>query len=537
MKPGSRAISGGERPRRQYGHRIRRTLLIALMAALVVDPAAAQAQTSEPRLAYTVRPEREGTEVTHLKVDLQITGPIDAGRPFTLKLPTTHLGRSGIADRIADLKLTDARGEVPLRVTDDAEKPSGFATLFRRWSAARPVEPPLSLSYTSRPTHYTRGPIYETYAVAGGVSGGGMHIYVLPETIGSASVDIGWDLSGLSQGSSFASSFSEGNFTFQGSPDRLWQSVFMAGRLGAYMPADETGWRMHWLGRLEFNPLDEFTWAHKAYKAWRSFFGDVTTPFYRGFAIAAGGGGGNGLYKSFIVTAPPGTENVTNPRNRIVMAHEMGHYFISVLDDGTGETMPNGERMAEGTFWFTEGLNMYYTRLVLLRVGLISADEYEADLSQWVQQYYGNAYRGYSNEALTRIGFSTGFGGQGDALSIPYSRGSLFWADVDARIRTRSKGKRSLDDVIVPLVSGRLNHGMHFNREKLLGALTAELGPSIRDHFNAVIERGALIAPPSAAFGPCFERHEKAYEVAGKVLHGYEWKRIASVPEDRCHTW
>ncbi|WP_374597948.1 hypothetical protein [Sphingosinicella sp.] len=74
MKLGRGAISDGERPRRWGDRRIRRTLLSALMAALVVDPAAAQAQTSEPRLAYTVRPEREGTEVTHLKVDLQITG-------------------------------------------------------------------------------------------------------------------------------------------------------------------------------------------------------------------------------------------------------------------------------------------------------------------------------------------------------------------------------------------------------------------------------------------------------------------------------
>ncbi|WP_374598006.1 hypothetical protein [Sphingosinicella sp.] len=78
---------------------------------------------------------------------------------------------------------------------------------------------------------------------------------------------------------------------------------------------------------------------------------------------------------------------------------------------------------------------------------------------------------------------------------------------------------------------------MHFNREKLLGALAAELAPSIRDHFNAVIECGALIEPPSGAFGPCFERHENAYEVAGKLLHGYEWKRIASVPEERRHSW
>ena len=51
-------------------------------------------------------------------------------------------------------------------------------------------------------------------------------------------------------------------------------------------------------------------------------------------------------------------------------------------------------------------------------------------------------------------------GGRGELLSIKheavtrdsYERGILFWADMDSRIRAASNGRRSLDNVMIPLV-------------------------------------------------------------------------------------
>src|ERR1700752_4060401 len=39
------------------------------------------------------------------------------------------------------------------------------------------------------------------------------------------------------------------------------------------------------------------------------------------------------------------------------------------------------------------------------------------------------------------------------AQNISYERGTLFWAEMDARIRAASDGKRNLDNVMVPLIT------------------------------------------------------------------------------------
>src|SRR6185436_6824895 len=46
------------------------------------------------------------------------------------------------------------------------------------------------------------------------------------------------------------------------------------------------------------------------------------------------------------------------------------------------------------------------------------------------------------------------------AQNISYERGTLFWAEMDARIRAASKGQRNLDNVIVPLVKRARGSGV-----------------------------------------------------------------------------
>jgi hypothetical protein len=71
----------------------------------------------------------------------------------------------------------------------------------------------------------------------------------------------------------------------------------------------------------------------------------------------------------------------------------------------------------------------------------------------------------------------------------------------------------------------------------LLDALVKEIGPSARERFEAVIVRGETIVPETGAFGPCFERRAAKFEVEGKEVEAYEWRRAPAVPEARCREW
>jgi predicted metalloprotease with PDZ domain len=104
---------------------------------------------------------------------------------------------------------------------------------------------------------------------------------------------------------------------------------------------------------------------------------------------------------------------------------------------------------------------------------------------------------GDQREATLSFGFSAGVAG-GSAQNVPYTRGSLFFADVDARIRVASNGRRKLDDVMLPLFDRR-RRGEALTVETLLASLASEIGPSVRDRFEAVLMRGETIVPDSHA--------------------------------------
>jgi predicted metalloprotease with PDZ domain len=180
-------------------------------------------------------------------------------------------------------------------------------------------------------------------------------------------------------------------------------------------------------------------------------------------------------------------------------------------------------------------MNTHYTRLLLLRAGLLPLIEYEREINMYARNYYTNPYRNLGSDSLRIVGFSTGFGTSG-AQNLAYSRGSLFWGDIDARIRAASGGRRKLDDVIVPLLVAR-ERGERFTQQVLLDALVRELGPSVQAHFDAVITRGETLVPASGAFGPCLERKATKYTREGLEYDGYEWARVSAVPEEQCRSW
>ena len=509
--------------------------LFALCTLLGAAPVVSQstAPASPVEITMTVRPLRGGVpEVTTIQVRTEIRGALDqAGSSFSVQAPVTYAGVRNIADRVDSLIIVDANGPLSLRVEDDPADRGGFP-YYRHWRTDRRVVPPVVMTYRMRPFVGTQvpGPQFDFYAHGGGISAGGMALFVVPERIPAATTRVRWDLSDLAAGSTAASTYGDGDFETTGPPAQIIQAYYMAGPLGTYVPPGGVSkFRAYWLGQPQFDAAREMAWTFEAYEYLRRFYRDTTTAAYRVFVRAIPGVarslGGTALGRSFLVGTPAGTPDSATTSSRGTIAHEMGHMWVGGLaGGGTGS----------GT-WFGEGLNVFYTRLLLLRSGLSPVSDYERDIASSARGYFSSPYRTVSADSIARLGFSTGIGA-GSAQNLPYVRGSLYFADLDARIREASGGRRKLDDVMLPLFDRR-RRGERIDQEAFVAALVKELGPSARDRFEAIILRGELIEPASNAFGPCFERKPTTYTINGREANGFEWVRVPSLPDAKCREW
>ena len=163
------------------------------------------------------------------------------------------------------------------------------------------------------------------------------------------------------------------------------------------------------------------------------------------------------------------------------------------------------------------------------------ANAFMESVNAAARAYYLSPARNLTQDSLHALGFSGGVGPT-SPQNMPYVRGSLYFADLDSRIRAASGGRRGLDDVLVPFLA-RIRRGARVDPKGFVDLIVQELGPSARAQFAAVIVRGETIVPASDAYGPCVQRRDVKLKTTDAVADGYEWVRVADVPEDRCRQW
>jgi len=241
-------------------------------------------------------------------------------------------------------------------------------------------------------------------------------------------------------------------------------------------------------------------------------------PPYRVF-IRVGFNSGTALTRSFMGGARPRQASAapSGQASRGTFTHEMGHMWVGGIQGPEGVTS-----------WFSEGLNTYYTRLLPMRGGFTSVDEYGRDVNRAFKDYYTNVARNLSADSIVKIGF-----GDGNVRHIPYVRGALYFADLDSKIRAFSKNKRNLDKVLFDMFQAR-ERGEPFTHETWKQIVTREAGPTAADEFERIILKGETLLPASDAFGPCFERRPTKYSAEGKELDIFEWARVANIPDEKC---
>jgi len=503
----------------------------SLVAALALGGGTLPAQRAASReapagtISHVWKPERgEGTQVTAIAVRTVVeTLPAEAAERFTLSVPITYAGVRGIAERVQDLVVRDEEGDVPLVAEDEAPHPGGFPH-YRRWRAQRRLRLPLTLTYRAlAPDRLVGGPPFGLYAAHGGVSGAGSGFLVLPEGRWRATSRVRWDLSELGSGARAVTTFGEGEFEVQGSPAELRQGWIMAGPIGRY-PAQGagSGFFAFWLGEPMWDAQEEMAWANRMYQ-WlgQSYRYLDPLPPYRVF-VRVGGRGGTALANSFMVGAAARAAGATaegqSPRGTIT--HEMGHMFVGGIEAPMGVSS-----------WFSEGLNTYYTRLLPLRGGFTSVEDYGREINRDMDRYYFNVARNLSADSIVRVGFN-----DENIRHIPYTRGSLYFADLDSKIRAHSRGRRNLDAVLLDEFRRRQG-GEPFSHDTWIATVVREAGAGARADFEGIILRGdQTLVPASDAFGPCFVRRATpARTVDGRERGpGYEWVRVAGVADEEC---
>jgi len=115
------------------------------------------------------------------------------------------------------------------------------------------------------------------------------------------------------------------------------------------------------------------------------------------------------------------------------------------------------------------------------------------------KSYYLNPRSNLSSAEVTQLFFS-----DGDAQLVPYQRGPLYFAQLDALIRARSNGARRVDDLVRPLLMARQNGG-EYSQKGWEALLEAELGEEGRANFNAMMN-GERLDLQANLLGICFDR-------------------------------
>jgi predicted metalloprotease with PDZ domain len=209
--------------------------------------------------------------------------------------------------------------------------------------------------------------------------------------------------------------------------------------------------------------------------------------FLRENLVNAGGGVALGN-TSFVTTFGPETELRVV---KITLAHEMLHTFVGGLE----ATDMDGS-------WYSEGLAVYYARLLALRAGQITPAEFLDDLNSPAGRYYTDVMIHTPNKDI-----AANFWADTRIRVLPYDRGAMYFAVLDGELRAASGAKQSLDDLVLAILDRR-RQNLPAGQAAWVELLQSRLGEKGPAEFEAMLG-GEVQLPQPDGFGPCFTRITK----------------------------
>jgi hypothetical protein len=485
---------------------------------LILGLAISAAAQPAPQYRVQIRPGPADASGRVSYVDVGLTVPhaeAPAGSPV-LSMPLVVANVDSVAKTMTDMVATDGTGALTLEAKDSNADPMPTRT----WSPTRAILGDLRVSYRA-PVDNTppkrTGPPFALRTEGGGFSAAGVCLIPAPAAAARLGLSLNWDLSAMGEGASGMSSFGDGDVDVPaaGAADRLTSAFFMAGPICRYPAQPSTGgFSAAWLNKPPLEPAPPFdpqplmVWAEKLYAWYTDFFRTSADKPYKVFLRfnPVNPGGGVGLMNSFVVTYG----RMTTPDSiKGTLAHEMLH----TVAPGVG-----GQ-------WFSEGLAVFYQRLLPWRAGAIGPEAFLADLNDTAARYFTNPLNNTPDDQIAKR-----FWEDTRIRVLPYDRGAMYMSVVDSKIRKVSAGKRSLDDIVMALLA-RERQGQQNTVAVWLDMLSREIGAEAKTDLERMLA-GALMLPDSSAFGSCFARKTmplrrfelgfdpKAMNEPRRVIHG-----------------
>lgn len=456
--------------------------------------------TADYVVTLHVQPTSQEGRIDAITVDEAIRLPVARAGDTLLAMPHVSSNVPTVARSVGELKAHDDDGPLQLHYRDRGED----ADRERQWFASRDTRGTLRFSYRASMTTAlaARGAAPPTELRSeGGAFSGAASTFLLHPPSGRYDVQLEWDMAGKPPRVHALSSL-QGARTHTLDMDTLDSVYVMAGRMGQYPEKmDSSGFFSGWQGKPPFDAEKLLAWAQRLRQHYQGFFDAPATPysiFLRRNRVNPGGG--MGMYHSFIATYDDNRGNDPDEL-KITLAHEMFHTFQPRMSPDEGDSPLS-------VSWFNEGLAVFYQARLPFRYGMIDADTLLKDINYTAARYYTDILGNTPNSEVP-----AGFWKDTRIRTLPYDRGFLYFVTVDEAMRKQSRGKRSLDDLVLAMLS-RQEQQQSIDIGDWEAVLQDNLGEEAVARLHAMLD-GASPLPSSDAFGSCFER-------VSRPLHRYQ---------------
>jgi len=411
------------------------------------------------------------------------TAPADK-TPLILRWDTLAPTPGRSTDVVRDLAVRDGHG--PLIMSKSSSPVDGYDlyTSDRAPVGSVAVRYHLPVADPSAPNG--RGPHREMVSAGNGIATSGDGALLLPEFTSRIDFRLHWH---LPAGFTGVSSFGSGDVKTVRSPDEIQDGFYLAGPLRQFPKTpSKHGFSAYGLGENDMDMSALFDWSAKEFEATRVVFAGARNATFRAFFRSYDGGpldsGRANPSGILLYIAPVHAEKDVAVKTRSLMAHEIIHVFQPHLSDD------------EDNLWFGEGSADYLAERIAFDAGLITTTDYVKNVDKLATAYYGNVRRNIPNTQIAEDMWKSG-----DSWMVPYVRGALYFADLDARVRTRSDGKVTVVTILRELRERERSGEAHGSRQ-WRELVARHAGPEGGRAYDAMLQ-GQTIYPVAGAFGPC----------------------------------
>ena len=447
--------------------------------------------------------------VDYIDVSIYIEGlaTLKGGSVFSLAKSTVTIPFCPLEGEIA---ISDDEGEVPIEIKHEKE---GFLER-EQYITQRDIVGSLSVCYRVKPRvqpdDYRSSPYFDFVSEEGGANGAGLTF--LPQ-FGKEEMfnfSLKWDLANMPSGSRGLWSIKEGDFTLPLKAQEICYSYYAVGLMQSI---EKDNFGFYWFSDPSFPVKEAAEKIQELFLYMAKFFEDEGEP-YKVFARRNKNAskGGTALKRSYLFGYKY-EEALTVDELLNLFAHEMVHNWPHINDEpyGTGN-------------WYSEGAAEYYSVVLPQRAGITSLEEALQALCAKTDGYYANPRRDLSNEAAAKE-----FWTDRNTQRIPYGRGLIYIIDTDARIRAKSGGKRSVDDIVLE-IGRRIKEDPKLGNELWVSLVSRELETDEWIIFNEYMS-GKPQTPPTTAFGGAFRSIPHTFTVENSdntnnagMQQGYKWE-------------